>query len=134
MRWIMKSWIIVTGAALLTAAGPARAAGSAAALPSIDSGDFARTAATVAVGARLRLENAQMTDTGETAALVLERFEGFASDARIVVHGEGGDQVLPAPKHAYFRGTLDGRPGSRAFLARLEDGSTQGMVSVDGAV
>jgi hypothetical protein len=134
MRWIMKSWIIVTGAALLAVAGPARAAGSAAALPSIDSGDFARTAATVAVGARLRLENAQMTDTGETAALVLERFEVFASDAKIVVHGEGGDQVLPAPKHAYFRGTLDGRPGSRAFLARLEDGSTQGMVSVDGAV
>jgi hypothetical protein len=123
--------MIVTGAALL-AAGPARAAGSAA-LPSIDSRDFARTAATLAVGSRLRLENAQMTDTGETAALVLERFEVFASDAKITVHGEAGDEVMAAPKHAYFRGEVDGQPGSRAFLARLEDGTTQGIVNAGGA-
>jgi hypothetical protein len=133
MRWTLKRWMIVTGVALLAAAGPARAAGSAA-VPSIDSRDFARTAATLAVGSRLRLENAEMTDTGETAALVLERFEVFASDAKITVHGEAGDEVLPAPKHAYFRGVIDGQPESHVFLARLEDGTTQGMVSAGGAV
>ena len=133
MRWSMKRWMVATGVALLAAAGPGRAAESAA-LPSIDSGDFARTAATVPVGAHLRLENAQMTDTGETAALVLERFEVFASDAKIIVHGEAGDQVMPAPKHAYFRGVVEGKPDSRAFVAQLEDGTTQGMVSADGGV
>ncbi|HEY0554112.1 MAG TPA: M12 family metallo-peptidase [Thermoanaerobaculia bacterium] len=128
--------MIATGVALLAAAGPAWAAApaNAAAVPSIDSADFARTAATVAVGSHLRLADAQLTDTGETAALVLERFEVFASDARITVHGEGGDQVLPAPKHAYFRGVVEGKPDSRAFVAQLEDGTTQGMVSADGGV
>jgi len=139
MRWSMKRWMIATGVALLAAAGPARAAvlangANAAALPSIDSADFARAAATVAVGSHLRLANAQMTDTGETAALVLERFEVFASDARITVHGQGGDEVMAAPKHAYFRGVVEGKPDSRAFVAQLEDGTTQGMVSADGGI
>src|ERR1700710_945909 len=133
MRWSMKRWMVATGVALLAAAGPGRAAESAA-LPSIDSGDFARTAGTGPGGGHLRLENAQMTDTGETAALVLERFEVFASDAKIIVHGEAGDQVMPAPKHAYFRGVVEGKPDSRAFVAQLEDGTTQGMVSADGGV
>jgi hypothetical protein len=128
MRWSLR-WMIVTGVALL-AAGPASAVG-AAALPSIDSRDFARAAATLAVGSRLRLENTQVTDTGETAALVLERFEVFTSDAKITVHGVLGDEVTPAPANAYFRGSIDGRPGSRAFLSVLENGNVQGIVADD---
>src|SRR5436305_3939922 len=122
MRWSVNR-MVLAGCAALLAAGPVRAAGPA--LPAVESRDFAATAARLAVGSRLRLENVQVANSGETRALVLERFEVFTKDAKITVHGDGGEkQVLPAPANAYFRGVIDGRPGSRAFLARLEDGRT----------
>jgi hypothetical protein len=131
MRWSMR-WMIVTGAALL-AAGPLRAA--SAALPVTQSQDFVRAASQVAVGSSLRLENVQVADTGEPQTLVLERFEVFARDAKITVHGEAGQTtVLPAPANAYFRGTIDGRPGSRAFVAVLANGATQGLIADDDAI
>ncbi|PYQ65280.1 MAG: hypothetical protein DMF53_05805 [Acidobacteria bacterium] len=127
MRWSVNR-MVLAGCAALLAAGPVRAAGPA--LPAVESRDFAATAARLAVGSRLRLENVQVANSGETRALVLERFEVFTKDAKITVHGDGGEkQVLPAPANAYFRGVIDGRPGSRAFLARPEDGRTQGVIS-----
>jgi hypothetical protein len=127
--------MVLASCALLLAAGPVRAASSAPKLAVVQSRDFAGMAARLAVGSRLRLENVQVADTDESRALVLQRFEVFARDARITVHGDGGDKVLRAPKHAYFRGEVEGRPGSRVFLARLEDGRIQGMVSEEeGAV
>jgi hypothetical protein len=126
MRWSVKR-MILAGCALLLAAGPARAA--APELPEVQSRDFTGMAAKLAVGARLRLADLQVADTGESRALVLERFEVFAKDARIVVHGDGADKVLPAPGHAYFRGTVEGKPGSRVFLSRLADGRAQGVIS-----
>jgi hypothetical protein len=127
MRLSLK-WILVSSA-LALAAGPVRAAG----LPKVQSRDFAGTAAGMATGARLRLEGVEVAETGEAAAFDLQRFEVFAKDAKITVHGDAGDRVLRAPANAYFRGTLAGRPDSRVFLARLADGSTQGMVSEPGA-
>jgi hypothetical protein len=53
----------------------------------------------------------------------------FTADARITVHGAQGDEELPPPANAYFRGTVAGRPGSRVFLAVLEDGTAQGLVN-----
>jgi hypothetical protein len=45
------------------------------------------------------------------------------------VHGPGGkERVLPRPKNTYFRGTVEGEPESRVFLAVLEDGAVQGIV------
>jgi hypothetical protein len=133
MRWNVKRMIVAGGGLLLlAAAGPARAAGPE--LPGVQSRDFALTAARLAVGARLRLENVQVAGTGEARTLVLERFEVFADDAVITVHGDTGDRVLPAPANAYFRGTVDGSPGSRVFLARLEDGQFQGVIGEDGAI
>ena len=134
MRWNVKR-MILAGCGLLSlaaAAGPARAAGPE--LPVVESRDFALMAARLAVGARLRLENVQVAETGEARALVLERFEVFADDAVITIHGDAGDRVLPAPANAYFRGTVDGSPGSRVFLARLEDGRFQGLVSKEGEI
>ncbi|HET9208877.1 MAG TPA: M12 family metallo-peptidase, partial [Thermoanaerobaculia bacterium] len=127
----MNRWILA-GCAVLLAAGPARA--TAPALAAVQSRDFAGMAAKVAVGSRLRLENLQVPETGETRALVLERFEVFAKDARITVHGAGSDKVLPPPANAYFRGVVDGKPESRAFLARLADGRTQGVISEDDEI
>src|SRR5436305_6745005 len=114
MRWSVNR-MVLAGCAALLAAGPVRAAGPA--LPAVESRDFAATAARLAVGSRLRLENVQVANSGETRALVLERFEVFAQDAKITVHGDDGDKVLPPPANAYFRGVIDGRPESRAFLA-----------------
>jgi hypothetical protein len=131
MRWSMNR-IVLTGCALLIAAGPARAAVPA--LPVVQSQDFAGLASKMAAGSRLRLENLQVANTGESRALVLERFEVFAKDAKITIHGEGGDEVLPAPANAYFRGVVDGKPESRAFLARLADGRTQGVISEEDDV
>ena len=121
-------WILV-GSALALAAGPVRATEG---LPKVQSRDFAATAAAMAPGSRLRLEGVEIADSSEPAAFDLERFEVFARDAKIIVHGDAGDRVLPAPANAYFRGTLADRPESRVFLARLADGRTQGMVSTPG--
>jgi hypothetical protein len=127
MRLSLK--LILVSGALAIAAAPAGAAD----LPRVQSRDFAATAAGLAAGARLRLEGVEVADTGEAAAFDLERFEVFARDARITVHGDAGDRVLRAPANVYFRGTLAGKPGSRVFLARLADGGAQGMISEPGA-
>jgi hypothetical protein len=128
-----RNWerAIVLGCALLTAGVPAWAAGrrTAAALPVMESRDLARAAATAPMGSRLRLEHVGKADTGETTAFVLERFAVFTADATITVHGALGDEELPPPANAYFRGTVAGRPASRVFLTVLPDGTAQGMVN-----
>ncbi|MFL6262025.1 MAG: M12 family metallo-peptidase [Thermoanaerobaculia bacterium] len=126
MRLSLK--LILVGGALALATAPAGAAG----LPRVQSRDFAAAAPGMAAGTRLRLEGVEVADTGEATAFDLERFEVFARDAKITIHGDRGDRVLSAPANAYFRGTLAGKPGSRVFLARLADGRTQGMVSEPG--
>jgi len=121
---------IVLCCLLLTPGAPAWAAGRRAATPlTLDSRNLARAAAAAPMGSRLRVENVAAPDTGETAAFALERFAVFTPDARITVHGEQGDEELPPPANAYFRGTVIGRPGSRVFLAVLPDGKAQGVVS-----
>jgi hypothetical protein len=125
MRSNWNRWIFA-GCALWLAAGPVRGA----AAPVLQSRDFGRAAATVPAGSRLRLEGVQVD--GEAVAFSLERFEVFASDAEITVHGPDGDQVLPAPANAYFRGVVEGKPESRVFLARLADGNAQGIVADAG--
>ena len=119
---------ILAGCVLLLAGGQA-----AMAEPreiTIESRSFPRMAAGAPVGAGVRLENVQVADTGETAAFVLQRFQVFADDATITVHGPGGaTKVLPAPANTYFRGTVDGEPGSRVFLSVLPDGRTEGIVT-----
>lgn len=130
MSWTLNRMILacVTLVTLGVATGPAGATVSEGGeLPAVDSRDFAGAAKTAAVGSRLRLENVAVSDA-EPAALVLERFEVFAQGATVTLHGAGGDRVVPAPANAYFRGTIDGKPESHAFLAVLADGSTQGIL------
>lgn len=98
-------------------------------LPVVLGRDLARAAAVMPIGGRLRVEDVQAVDTGEPQAFVLERFQVFAADAKITVHGDDGEEVLPAPDNAYFRGEVAGLPGSRVFLAVLENGTVQGFVS-----
>lgn len=39
-----------------------------------------------------------------------------------------GEVVEPAPRHAYFGGSIEGRPGSRAVLTVLDRGGVRGLV------
>ena len=117
MRW---NWnrSILAGCALLLAAGPVGAAGARGAeIPVVQSRDFAGAAKVARVGSSLRLENLQVSDTGEPAALVLERFEVFAPSAKVTLHGDHGTRVVPAPSNAYFRGG-DRRPAGLPRLPR----------------
>lgn len=129
------SRIVLTGLTggmlLVVPAAPVLAAGAG--VPSFRSHELARAAALTAVGGALRLDSVQVAETGETAAFALERFQVFADDAEITLHGDGGRKtVLPAPKNSYFRGTVEGEADSRVFLALLADGTTQGIVSRGG--
>lgn len=122
MRRIVHRLVLAAGVLLLAAQAGAAGLG-------LESRDFARAGAAVPLGSHLRLENVQIADTGESAAFELERFQVFASDAKITIHGRRGAKVVPAPANAYFRGTLEGKPDSRVFLALLADGNIQGLVS-----
>ena len=111
------------GFVLLAVGVPARAAE----LPVLESRDLGSIAR---AQGKLQVENVRKVDTGEATAFVLERFEVFTPDAKITVHGPEGDEVLPPPANAYFRGTVAGRPDdSRVFLAVLPDGTAQGVVN-----
>lgn len=131
MRSNWNRWIFA-GCALWIAAGVCREAG-AATVPVLQSRDFDRAAATVPAGSRLRLAGVQVAD-GDPVTLSLERFDVFTRDARITVHGAAGDEVLPAPANAYFRGVVEGRSGSRVFLAKLAAGGAEGIVNDGGEV
>lgn len=122
---------IVMGCILLTASVPAWAAGKRAAVVQKvwEGRDLAKAAAAAPMGSRLRVANVEKADTGETVAFALERFEVFTADAMVTVHGDHGNEVLPPPANAYFRGTVAGHPDSRVFLAVLEDGTAQGIVN-----
>ena len=121
---------ILMGFVLLAASVPASASGRATAVPVVKSRNLARAASVAPVaGKRVRLEGIRKAGTGETAAFDLERFEVFTPDAKVTVHGPHGDEVLPPPANAYFRGTVAGRADSRVFLTVLPDGTAQGVVN-----
>ncbi|CAM2007392.1 M12 family metallo-peptidase [Acanthopleuribacter pedis] len=65
--------------------------------------------------------------------LQLERFLVFRPDSEIVVHGRDGDTLLQAPQHAYFRGSIIGKPNARVFLTIDENGDKRGLIT-DGGV
>ena len=107
----------------------AAAAAAVPALPRFESGALAEAVVATAPGGGLLLDGVEVAGTGEAAAFVLERFEVFTSDAVIIVHGDEGETQLPAPRNAYFKGAVDGEPGSRVLLSVLEDGTVQGIVT-----
>lgn len=133
MLWNLSRRVL-TGSILMLAAnvGVAEDLSLPASLPVVQSHNLARTAATVPLGGRVMLRDVEVMDTGEPAAFVLQRFQVFAADAEITLHGDRGEEVLPAPDNSYFRGEVVDRPGSRVFLAVLEDGTVQGVVTEGG--
>jgi len=101
--------------------------------------EIARTARTLPLGGRLRLEGIVLdpsTPSAQPEGLELHRVEVFTPDAEIVVHGADGVRHQPVPDDAFFRGTVVGHPGSLAFLAVHKDGAgratVRGTVRLDG--
>ena len=119
----MRSALPMLLVSLVLSAAPA-----AARLPNIAASELSTRATELPVGVQARVNRLEISDTAETVDLVLERFEVFAPDAEIVVHGPGRERRLPAPRHAYFRGRVAREPGSHAFLGVQADGRVQGIV------
>ncbi|HMB55155.1 MAG TPA: hypothetical protein VKU40_17685, partial [Thermoanaerobaculia bacterium] len=84
------------------------------------------------IGGRLTVAGVELDADAPPALLDLDRFQVFSDDARIVVHGEEGDEELPAPDGAWFRGTVAGDPASRVLLAVHADGKVRGVVQSEG--
>jgi hypothetical protein len=73
---------------------------------------------------------------GDTADLRMTRVDPFTRDARIVVMEAGPDgrtieREVPRPEISAWVGTVAGRPGSRAFIARSEAG-LHGYIQFEG--
>lgn len=96
--------------------------------------DLARDAGTVAVGGSLSVSGLELAVDAGQVILDLERFQVFADGAEVVIHGEDGDEVLPAPDHAHFRGRVAGDLDSMALLSVTESGRVRGLVQQEGAV
>jgi len=107
---------------------------AAAASPNLQWSDpeLARQALSIPIGGELRIEDAVLEPGGLPETFELERFRVFAPDARIVVHGDGETLTLPPPAHAYFRGSVAGRAGSRALLTVMEGGGMRGLIASGG--
>ena len=81
------------------------------------------------------LDEVPLSD-GDTVDLRLTRLDPFARSARIVVmeagaNGQAVERELPLPHVSAWAGTVAGRPGSRAFIAR-SDAGLQGYIQFDG--
>jgi len=126
LRGSMKLYSLVIG--LLFTAMPMTLLAQEPAV-AMDDPALQETARALAPGQQLKVVDVRL-DFGETATtLELQRFEAFAPDARIVVHGEDGATALPAPRNVYLSGRLAGDPLSRAMLTVLEDGTMRGLVN-----
>jgi len=65
----------------------------------------------------------------EELSLELERFSVVAPDARFLIGSSKGDLPLAPPDIVMFRGKLEGRPNSYAFVALSSTGLINGYVS-----
>ncbi len=90
--------------------------------------DLAEAARSVPLRGALRLAGVPLDRGGVPVTLVLERVAAFAPDALVEVHGPAGRWRLPVPDHAYFRGGIEGHPGSRAVLTAQQSGEVHGWL------
>ena len=67
-------------------------------------------------------------DAPAEATLVLRAMEVFAPDARITLQTAEGEVEAPRPGHAYFGGSIEGRPASRVVLTLLDRGGVRGVI------
>ncbi|NOT55952.1 MAG: hypothetical protein HOP18_15240, partial [Deltaproteobacteria bacterium] len=83
-------------------------------------------------GDTLRLEGIPLDKSRPSATFQLERFEVFSSDARIVVHGTGGETELPPPRNVYYRGHIENDLGSQVYVSLHAKGGLRGLIKSEG--
>jgi hypothetical protein len=94
--------------------------------------NFVETARGVASGQGLAIDGLRFPDLAAPAALELVRFEVFAPDARIVLHGTNDATEARPPDNRYFRGRAESLPGSYAYLSLRASGEVRGIVTAGG--
>jgi hypothetical protein len=121
---------------LIATAVPAWGADPPRSLPSklrLETHELAARAVQLPVGGKFDLLGVEKDGQTEPATLELERYEVFASDATVTVHGLTGDRVQPPPPVRYFRGKVAGDPTSRIFLAvPMNGGDVHGLITGRG--
>ena len=126
-RWPRAACAVLAVAylSLLSAARPVR---GAVVEVDIQEPQLEREALGAAVGSKTRMRNLQLEPGSPRVSLVLERFEVFAPNARVVVNHAAGQSELPSPRNAYFRGFIEGQPDSLALLTVREKGGVRGLI------
>lgn len=120
-RWILA---VVLAASTGTVAG-------AASLLQLDDPDLASVLRAAARDeAPLALE--VPLEAEASGVVELRPFEVFATDAKLIVHRQGGEERLALPSTDYFQGHVAGRPGSRALVSVRENGEVRGVVAEGG--
>ncbi len=96
--------------------------------------NLAQKLSTLPVQAKVRIESVPLGAAGSpSVALSLEKFTVFAPDAVVVLDsGRPNERRIAPPALAYFRGEVDGHPGSSAFWSVDESGHMKGVLQVDG--
>jgi Metallo-peptidase family M12/Divergent InlB B-repeat domain len=88
-------------------------------------GDFTveRAMRTIDRGGRVNLTGILLEGETDTSTLELQRFEVWRPDAVVMV----GGRRVPPPKTLYFRGSVEGHPGSSVLLSIRETGEVMGL-------
>ena len=94
--------------------------------------DLAQKARLADLGEGLRLEGVPLGPDKAPHSLELRRIRVFAPGAQVVVHSDDGEEILPAPNNAYFRGYVEGMTRSRAFLTVRANGQVRGLIGDGG--
>ena len=119
------------GAVALMVAGVLLAPSSVSArqaVATMDSAEPAALLARAAVGETLILNDVLLDQSDSPVALELRRFEVFAPDARIMVHGPEGEEYLEPPTTGYFQGKVQGDANSLVVLSADHQGVMRGIV------
>lgn len=81
---------------------------------------------------RPRVQGVRLEKSGFVESLVLEQFQVFSPDIKIVLHSQHGDRIMVPPANTYYKGHIDGRRGSRVSLVVLETGDIRGVINDRG--
>ncbi|WP_417915547.1 InlB B-repeat-containing protein [Candidatus Electronema sp. JM] len=86
--------------------------------------DFNKAARKLSKGERLDIEGIAIENQNSNV-LELERIQVFTDDAKIIIDGK---REISPPKHAYYRGTVQGEAQNIAVLIVPESGEPEGLI------
>lgn len=124
-----RSRRLVACAALAALAPFLAAPAFAATITSAAAADFADVARSLPKGGKMRIEGATLDGRSAAVGMDLVRFEPVADGARFVVQAADGPHVAKPALPVWYRGAVDGIPGSLAVISVHADGEVRGIVA-----